>query len=92
MRPEPPNNPPSFLSRLMRRVEGYDEALLEWLCPPGDLVGTRHLGIVGISWYISLELNNVTEVGGRFRYCAPEITGRDLLFKNRIDTIVHLHR
>ena len=92
MRPEPPKKPPSFLSRLMRRVEGYDEAFTEWLCPPGDLVGARHLGIVGISWYISLELNNVTEVGGRFRYCAPEITGRDLLFKNCIDTIVHLHR
>ena len=92
MRPEPPNKPPSFLSRLMRRVEGYDEAFFGWFWPPGDLVDTRHQGLLGISWDTSLEFNNVTKVGGRFKYWAPEITRRDLLFKNRIATIVHLHR
>ena len=41
--PGPPDKPPSFLSGLMGRGEGYDEAFVGYLWPSGELVGTRHL-------------------------------------------------
>ena len=78
---KPPDKSSSFPSRLMGRGEGYDEAFIGWFWPLGDLVGTRHQGRLGISWFISLEFNNVTEVGGKFKYCVPEITRTDLLFQ-----------
>ena len=32
--PKPPDKPPSFLSGLMGRGEGYDDVYVEWLSPP----------------------------------------------------------